>query len=48
MIAPHARRTTRKTTQRGDAISSHYDEEAANPLNIVFLPGCPSSKRRKG
>jgi hypothetical protein len=30
MIAPRARRTTRKTTQRGDAISSHYDEEAAN------------------
>jgi hypothetical protein len=30
VIAPRPRRTTRKTTRRGDASSSHGDEEAAN------------------
>jgi hypothetical protein len=30
MIAPHPRITTRKTTRRGDACSSHHDEEATN------------------
>jgi hypothetical protein len=30
MIAPRPRRTTRKTTRRGDVSSSHHDEEGAN------------------
>jgi hypothetical protein len=30
MIAPHPRRTTRKTTRCGEASSFHHDEEAAN------------------
>jgi hypothetical protein len=30
VIAPHPRRTTRKTTQQGDVSSSHGDEEATN------------------
>jgi hypothetical protein len=30
LIAPRPRRTTRKTTRRGDASSSRHDEEAAN------------------
>jgi hypothetical protein len=30
VIAPRPRRTTRKTTRRGDASSSHGDEEATN------------------